>query len=63
MQAQYIFLRVVITAILLSQEVGHGRKVYACGALRRWFKPRLHEVVFGVILVLQQNNTKYYMQT
>ena len=44
------------------QPVGHGRKVFACGALRRGFESRLQEVVFGVIL-FPQKNTKYYVQT
>ena len=39
-----------------SQPVGHGRKVFACGA---WVRI---PSVFGVVLV-PQNNTKKYMQT
>ena len=36
------------------QSVGYDRKVFAF---------RLHEVVFGVILVPLKENTKYYVQT
>ena len=36
--------------------VGHDRKVFACGTIWRGFKSRQHKVVFGVILV-PQNNT------
>ena len=46
---------------ILSQLVGHGRKVFACGALRRWLESGLHEVLIGVILV-PQDNTEYYVQ-
>ena len=48
--------------MIISQPVGHGRKVFACGAIRRGFKSGQHEVVFGVVPV-PQNNTKYYVQT
>ena len=41
--------------VILSQPVGHDRKVFACGTLRRGFKSRQHEVVSGMILVLQNN--------
>ena len=43
-------LVVVLSAVHLQQPVGHGRKVYACAALRRGFKSRLHEAVCGVVL-------------
>ena len=50
--------------VLLSQPVGHGRKVFACVALMRGFESRLHDVVFGVILVPQKNTKlKYHVQT
>ena len=55
-------VRANLNAVLLSQPVGHGRKVFACGALMRGFKSHLRLVVFRVILV-PQNNTKYYVQT
>ena len=48
--------RVVRNADLLSQPVGRDRKVFACGAPKPGFESRLHELVFGVILVHQ--NTK-----
>ena len=46
----------------LSELVGHDRRVFACGVLRRGFVSRLRELVLGVILV-PQNNTEYYVQT
>ena len=40
----------------------YNPKVFVCGALRRGFGSRLHEVFFGVILV-PKNNTECYVQT
>ena len=42
---------VVQSAVLLSQPVSHGCKVFACDALRRGFESSQYEVVFRVILV------------
>ena len=58
---------VVLSAVILSQPVGHSRKVfitkvyrsdkvvYHCDASIRGFESRLHKVVFRVILVPQNN--------
>ena len=47
---------IVLSVVLLSQPVGHDRKVLACGTLWCGFKSRQHEVVFEVI-IFPQNNT------
>ena len=56
-QNGWIFLRIVLSAVLSSQSIGHDRKMFACGAFRCGFKSRQHDVAFGVILVSRRNST------